>query len=343
MCGNHTNKPAATVKGKNVNRKSFFRIAAYCVAAACLFPGSAFAQQTWPDKPTKIIVPFPAGGSTDVVARLIAQRLTQKFGQPFIVENRAGAGGNIGTDSVAKAAPDGYTLAMSTSGPLANNKFLYKSMGYDPVKDLAPIVLVGEIPLIIVANPGVPAKTLKEFVDLARSQPGKLNVGSPGNGTIGHLALELLKSETKVDLVHVPFKGDAPAMTDVLAGNIQAVVTPVTSYIKNVQAGKIKGLAMTSKTRFVSLMEVPTALEQGIELEASVWFALVGPAGMPRPVIEALNHEVNAILTAPETRERLEQFGAQAGGGAPERLGTLMASEAAKWKRVIESTGAKLD
>jgi tripartite-type tricarboxylate transporter receptor subunit TctC len=171
---------------------------AILAACAALFAfavsNAALAQQTWPAKPTRIVVPFPPGGSTDVVARLIAQRLVEKLNQPFLVENRPGAGGNIGTEAVAKSAADGYTLAMSTSGPLANNKFLYKNMGYDPEKDLAPVILIGEIPLVIAAHPSVPAKNLKEFVDLARKQPGKLNAGSPGNGTIGHLALELLKS-----------------------------------------------------------------------------------------------------------------------------------------------------
>jgi tripartite-type tricarboxylate transporter receptor subunit TctC len=313
------------------------------VLAGALACAPALAQPKWPDKPTRIIVPFPAGGSTDVVARIIAQRLSERFGQPFVVENRPGAGGNIGTDSVAKAAPDGYTLAMSTSGPLANNKFLYKSMGYDPEKDLSPVILVGEIPLVIAAHPGVPAANLREFAELARKQPGKLNAGSPGNGTIGHLALELFKTVTRTDMVHVPFKGDAPAMTDLLAGNLQIVASPVTSYIKNIQAGKIKALGMTSRTRFATLPDTPTALELGIDVEAYVWFGLVGPAGLPRAVVEALNREVNAILAAPDMRARLTEFGAQAGGGAPERLSSLIASDAAKWKRVIETAGVKMD
>jgi tripartite-type tricarboxylate transporter receptor subunit TctC len=324
-----------------MNRQAI--LAACAALFALAVSTAAMAQQTWPAKPTRIVVPFPPGGSTDVVARLIAQRLVEKFNQPFLVENRPGAGGNIGTEAVAKSAADGYTLAMSTSGPLANNKFLYKNMGYDPEKDLAPVILIGEIPLVIAAHPSVPAKNLKEFVDLAHKQPGKLNAGSPGNGTIGHLALELLKSVAKIDMVHVPFKGDAPAMIELLSGNIQVVASPVTSYIKNVQAGKLRGLAMTSRTRFATLPDVPTALELGIDVEASVWFALVGPTGMPRVIVDGLNREVNAIVAAPETRARLTEFGAQAGGGAPERLGGLMASEAAKWKRIIQTSGAKMD
>lgn len=318
--------------------------AALALFAACgLVAAGPATAQNWPERPARIIVPFPAGGSTDVIARLFAQRLTGKFGQPFVVENRPGAGGNVGTDAVAKAAADGYTVGLSTSGPLANNKFLYKNMPYDPEKDLAPIILVGEIPLIIVANPGVPAKNLKEFVDLARAQPGKLNVGSPGNGTIGHLALELLKSVTKTSMVHVPYKGDAPAMTDLLGGNIQAVASPVTSYIKNVQAGKLKGLAMTSNARFPMLPDVPTTAELGIDVEAGVWFALVGPTDMPKVAIERINQEVNAFLSSPEGRAKLAEFGAVVAGGAPDRLGKLMSADAAKWKRVIETSGVKLD
>ena len=326
-----------------MNRRLFSVVLALAGLVAYAAAPDAGAQQKWPDKVTRIVVPFPAGGSTDVVARVIAQRLTEKFGQTFVVENRPGAGGNIGTDAVAKSAPDGYTLALSTSGPLANNKFLYKTMAYNPEKDLTPIILIGEIPLVIAANPAVPANNLREFVEFARKQPGKLNAGSPGNGTIGHLALELFKSVTKTDMAHVPFKGDAPAMIELLSGNIQIVASPVTSYIKNIQAGKLKALAMTSHTRFATLPAVPTALELGIDLEATVWFALVGPAGMPRSVVEVLNREVNAIIASPETRAKLADFGAQAGGGPPERLGSLMISEAAKWKRVIESSGARLD
>jgi len=319
------------------------QIIATALFATCLIATGPATAQNWPEKPTRIIVPFPAGGSTDVIARLFAQRLAGKFGQPFVVENRPGAGGNVGTDAVAKAAADGYTVGISTSGPLANNKFLYKSMPYDPEKDLAPIVLVGEIPLIIVANPGVSAENLKGFVELARARPGKLNVGSPGNGTIGHLALELLKSVTKTSMVHVPYKGDAPAMTDLLGGNIQAVASPVTAYIKNVQAGKLRGLAMTSNARFPALPDVPTTVELGIDVQAGVWFALVGPTGMPKVAIDRINQEVNAFLSSPEGRAKLAEFGAVVAGGAPDRLGKLMSADAAKWKRVIETSGVKLD
>ena len=313
--------------------------AALLVASFC-----GFAQaQEYPTKPVKVFVPFPAGGSADILARLIAQGLGDKLGQQFVVENRAGAAGNLGTDAVAKAAPDGYTLGLSTSGPLANNKLLYKSMPYDPEKAFAPIILVGEIPLVIVANPTVPAKNLKEFVDLARANPGKNSVGHPGNGTIGHLALELMKANTKADLLAVPYKGDTPAMTDLLGGSIQAISAPVSAFIPNIQAGKLNALAVTSRVRFQGLPNVPTAQELGIDLEASVWFAMVAPAGTPKAIIDKVNLEANRIINSAEGRAKLAQFGAIPIAGAPERLAAQVATDTAKWKRVIEAAKISLD
>ena len=317
----------------------------HLIVALLAFPlcaGTPLAQD-YPTKPVKLIVPFPAGGSSDVVARTIAQGLSANLGWQFIVENRAGAAGNVGTDAVAKATADGYTLALSTSGPLANNKFLYKSMPYDPEKAFTPVVLVGEIPLVIVANLAVPAKNLKEFIDLARSQPGKHSVGHPGNGTIGHLALELMKSNMRVDLLGVPYKGDTPGMTDLIGGSIQAFAAPVAAFIPNIQAGKLRGLAVTSKVRVPGLPEVPTAAELGIDLEAAVWFGVVGPAGMARPIVDKLNAEINRILASPEGRAQLTKYAALVAGGPPERMASLMASDSAKWKRVIETAKITLD
>jgi len=305
--------------------------------------GSLAQAQDYPAKPVKVFVPFPAGGSADILARLIAQGLSDKFGQQFVVENRAGAGGNLGTDAVAKAAPDGYTLGLSTSGPLANNKLLYKAMPYDPEKAFAPIILVGEIPLVIVSNPSVPAKNLKEFIDLARANPGKQSVGHPGNGTIGHLALELVKSTTRADLQSIPYKGDTPAMTDLLGGSIQAISAPVSAFIPNIQAGKLNALAVTSKTRFQGLPNVPTAQELGFDIEASVWFAMVAPVGTPKAIVDKVNQEANRIINSPEGRAKLAQFGAVAIGGAPERLAAQVATDTAKWKRVIDAAKISLD
>ena len=310
--------------------------------AVTLCAGQAVAQD-YPSKPVRLIVPFPAGGSSDVVARFIAQGLSEKMGQQFAVENRAGAAGNVGTDAVAKAAPDGYTLGLSTSGPLANNKFLYKAMPYDSEKAFTPVVLVGEIPLVIVVNLGVPAKSLKEFVELARREPGKQSIGHPGNGTIGHLALELFKNIAKIDVLAVPYKGDTPGMTDLIGGAIQGFAAPVAAFIPNIQAGKMRALAVTSKTRVPGLPDVPTAAEQGIELDAAVWFGVVGPAGMAKPIVDRLNAEINRLLASSEGRAQLTKYAALVAGGPPERMGQLMATDAAKWKRVIEAAKITLD
>jgi tripartite-type tricarboxylate transporter receptor subunit TctC len=314
-----------------MNRRIFLAL------LAALAAGPAIAAADWPAKPVRILVPFPPGGSTDVLARLIGQRLSDKLGRPFVVENRPGAGGNIGTDAIAKAAPDGYTIGLSTSGPLANNKFLYKSMPYDAEKDLTPIILVGEIPLVLVANTTVKASDLRSFLGEARASASKYAVGNPGNGTIGHLAFELLKMTSGVDIVGVPYKGDTPALTDLMGGAIQALSAPITAFIPHIKAGKLRGLAVTSKTRFAGLPEVPTAKEQGIDLEATVWFAFVGPAGMPREVVTRLNQGIALVLGSEEGRAKLAQYALALGGGSSAHLGSLMTSEAAKWKRVIET------
>ena len=310
--------------------------------AGSLCAGHTGAQD-YPTRPVRLIVPFPAGGSSDVVARFIAQGLSEKMGQQFVVENRAGAAGNLGTDAVAKAAPDGYTLGLSTSGPLANNKFLYKAMPYDSEKAFTPVVLVGEIPLVIVVNPAVPAKNLKEFVELARREPGKQSIGHPGNGTIGHLALELFKNTAKIDVLAVPYKGDTPGMSDLVGGAIQGFAAPVAAFVPNIQAGKMRALAVTSRARVPGLPDVPTAAEQGIDLDAAVWFGVVGPAGMAKPMVDKLNAEINRLLASVEGCAQLTRYAALVAGGPPERMGQLMASDAAKWKRVIEAARITLD
>jgi tripartite-type tricarboxylate transporter receptor subunit TctC len=317
--------------------------AAALVAAGLLATPAAFAQGGYPNKPVRIVVPFPAGGSTDLVARYIAQGLTEKLGQQFIVDNRAGAGGNIGTDAVAKSAPDGYTLALSTSGPLVNNKFLYKNMPFDSDKDLTPIALVCEIPLVIASNPKVPAKNLKEFMAQAKAKPNEYTVGQPGNGTIGHLAAEQLSMVTGTKLTTAPYRGDTPLMTDLLGGSIQAISAPITAFIPNISAGKLKGLAVTSKNRYPGLPDIPTAKEQGIDMVATVWFAVVGPTGMPPEVIRKLNTEINTIITSTYGKAKLQQYGAVVSSGPPELLGQLINEDAKKWKKVIETANIRAE
>lgn len=319
------------------------------LALAALFAGAAVqapvhAQtDTWPKKPVRIIVPFPAGGSTDMVARYIAQGLSEKLGQQFIIDNRAGAGGNIGTDAVAKAAPDGYTLGLSTSGPLVNNKFLYKSMPFDADKDLAPIALVCEIPLVIASNPKVPAKNLKEFVQLVKAKPQNYSVGQPGNGTIGHLALEQLTMVSGAKFTAVPYRGDTPAMTDLLGGTIQALSAPITAFIPNLSAGKLNGLAVTSSSRYPGLPNIPTAKEQGIDMVATVWFAVVGPAGISPEIIKTLNTEINHVVSTSYGRAKLQQYGAVVNTGSPDLLRKMMNEDSKRWQKVITTSGVTIN
>lgn len=305
--------------------------------------GAVHAQGAWPNKPVRIIASFAPGGSSDLVARQVAQHLSTRYGQQFIVENRAGAGGNIGVDFVAKSAPDGYTLGLATSGPLANNKSLYAKMPFDAAKDLTPIALVGEIPLVIAVNPAVKATNLREFVALSKSKPSALPISNPGNGTIGHLATEALRINAGAKLQAVPYKGDSPAMTDAISGAVDGVSAPVTSLIPNIEAKKLKALAVTSKMRFSGLPNVPTAKEQGVNLEATVWSALVGPAGLPPAIVASLNQEINKYTASLEGKAKLSVLGMAPLSGTPAQLSELMASEAARWKRVVESAKISLD
>jgi len=314
------------------------------IAIAGLVTPHFAGAQGWPSKPVRVVVPQPPGGPADIMGRMLAQRLSAKFGQPFVIENRSGANGNIGTEYVAKSPPDGYTLVSDTSGPLTSNRYLYKSMGYDPVKDLTPIVLISEVPLIALVNQKVPAKNLAELAELARAQPGKLNAGSStGNGSMSHLTLELFKSIAKADLVHVPFKSPAQAFPELLSGNIQVIFDPITTSIKHLQAGTLRGLAVTTRVRFPAVPDVPTAIEQGFNIEASFWSALLGPAGLPRPIVDKLNQAANEYLKMSETPAKLVAIGMQPIGGSPERLSALIASDSEKWKRVIEAAGIRMD
>lgn len=328
-----------------MQRRTFkFALAALLASFACSVSAPALAQGgRWPNKPVRLIVPFPAGGSTDLVARYIAQGLSEKLGQQFIVDNRAGAGGNIGTDAVAKAAPDGYTLGLSTSGPLVNNKFLYKSMPFDADKDLSPVALVCEIPLVIMGNPAVPAKNLKEFMQLVKAKPQSYSVGQPGNGTIGHLALEQLSLVSGTKLTMVPYRGDTPAMTDLLGGSIQALSAPITAFIPNLSAGKLSGLAVTSAARYPGLPNIPTAKEQGIDMVATVWFAVVGPAGVPPEIIKTLNTEINNIVGTSYGRAKLQQYGAVVNTGSPDLLRRMMNEDSKKWQKVISTAGVTIN
>ncbi|QBK04898.1 tripartite tricarboxylate transporter substrate binding protein [Hylemonella gracilis] len=317
------------------------RIALAALALAATMP-AAFAAD-WPVKPITLIVPFPAGGSTDAVARLVAQRLGETLGQQVVVDNRAGAGGNLGTDAVSRAAADGYTLALSTSGPLANNKFLYPKMSFDPLRDLTPVIAVGEIPMGIAVNPALKAATLQDLLKEMRARPEQVSIGNPGNGTIGHLTTELVESQAQVRAMNVPYKGDAPLIVDVMAGTIDAVVMPITALLPQLQSGKLRGLAVTSRQRFAGLPNVPTTAEQGLQAESTVWLAVVGPRNLPAPIVSRLNKDINAILATPEARAKLAQYGASALGGTPQQLNGRMVSDSAKWQKVITDARITLE
>ena len=313
------------------------------LALACAV--SASAQAPYPNHPVRIVVPFPAGGTTDILARETAQKLTQSLGQPFVVENRPGAGGNIGADLVAKSAPDGYTMLMGTVGTHAINPSLYEKMPYDHVKDFVPVVLVAGVPNVLVVNPSLPVKTVQELIAYAKANPGKLNFASSGSGTSIHLSGELFKTMTGVSMQHVPYKGSSPALADLVGGQVQLMFDNLPSSLALIKAGKLRAIAVTSLTRSTALPDVPTIAESGLPgFEASSWFGLLAPAGTPRDVVTKVNGEVAKWLATPEAKEKLAAQGAiVATGLAPEDFVRHIASETAKWQKVVKESGAKVE
>ena len=311
--------------------------------ALSIVAGPALAQADYPSKPVRFVVPFAPGGTTDILARIMGGEFQQAFKQPFLVDNRAGAGGNIGAAETAKAAPDGYTIMMGTPGTQAINQFLYARMPYDTEKDFAPVVYVARVPNVLVVNPSLGVKSLKELIDRARAKPGSINFASPGNGTTGHLSTELLKSLTKIDLVHVPYKGSGPALQDLLAGQVQMTIDNLPSAMAHIKAGKLVALGVTTAQPVPSLPGVPAIASVVPGYEASSWFVIVAPAKTPAPIIDKLNAEANRILKKPEVRDRFEQLGAEPIGGTPQDLAKLIAAETIKWKEVVRLSGAKLD
>jgi tripartite-type tricarboxylate transporter receptor subunit TctC len=312
-------------------------------AALSLAAGAAFGEADYPAKPVRFIVPFAPGGTTDILARIMGEHFQQAFKQPFLVDNRAGAGGNLGAAETAKAAPDGYTIMMGTPGTQAINQFLYSRMPYDTERDFAPVVYVARVPNVLVVHPSLGVKSIQELIDRARAKPGSINFASPGNGTTGHLSTELLKSLTKIDLVHVPYKGSGPALQDLLAGQVQMTIDNLPSSMAHIKAGKLVALGVTTARPVPSLPGVPTIASVVPGYEASSWFVIVAPAKTPAPIVAKLNAEANRILKKPEVQDRFAQLGADPMGGTPEDLGKHIAAETAKWKEVVRRSGAKLD
>ena len=307
------------------------------------FSGPAWAQADWPTKPVKIVVPFAAGGTTDLTARIIAEQLGQTFKQTFIVENKAGAGGNLGATEVAKSAPDGYTFLMGTPGTQAINQFLYPKMPYDTAKDLVPVSFVVRVPNVLMVNPQLPAKDLKALIALLKAQPGKLSYGTPGNGSTGHLSTELFKTQAGVFVTHIPYRGSGPMLQDLMAGQVQMSIDNMPSALPLIQAGKLVALGVTSAQPVPQLPGVPAIASVLPGYEAEAWFVLVAPAGTPQPIIDKLSAEVDRILKKPEVIERFAKLGATPVGGTPKQLGDFIAAETRKWQQVVKTSGAKVD
>ena len=298
----------------------------------------------YPSKPIHIVVPFTPGGSTDILARSIGQELTKAWGQPVIIDNIPGAGGSLGADRVAKAAPDGYTLLMGHIGTLAVNPSLYPALPYDPVKSFAPVAWVARVPNILVVHPAVQARSVKELVALAKAHPGQLNYGSGGNGSAANLATEYFKLQTGASIVHIPYRGTAPAVTDLMGGQIQMLFTGAPAVLGQVKNGQLRALAVSSPQRLAALPDLPTVAELGYKnFEADQWYGVVAPAGTPRDIVVKLNAQINQSLTAPELKARLTNEGAIATPTTPDAFGELIVREIARWKPVIRSGRVKAE
>ncbi|KLN54130.1 tripartite tricarboxylate transporter substrate binding protein [Variovorax paradoxus] len=309
----------------------------------CLPLVAAAQAGDFPNKAIRIVVPFPPGGATDAAARLVAVKMGEHWGQPVVVDNRAGAGGNVGSDLVAKAPADGYTLVMGVTGSHAINTSLYSKMPYDPVADFVAISQVAVVPNVLVVHPSVPAKNLAELVALAKKEPGKLNYASLGNGTAAHLGMEMLKSEAGVDIAHVPYKGSAPAVSDLLAGQVQMMVDGLPSALPHVKAGKLWAIALTSLHRAPSLPDLPTIAETYPGFYADAWSGLFAPRGTPQPVVDKLSAEVQRILKLPDVREKLTALGAEPVGSTQAEFAAHVKREIDKWAKVVKTSGAKVD
>ncbi len=326
---------------RQLSRRGF--MAGIAGASALAGNGPAFAD-TWPSRATNIVVPFPAGASTDVVARLLADRLRGELGQGFIVENKTGAGGNIAATSVVRAAPDGYTLMFSSSGPLATNKLLYKTLSFDPLADFTPIAVLGDVQGIVAVHPSVPAKSFAELVAYGKANPGKLTFGSPGFGLMGHMIGELIQRKAGFQMTHVPYRGSAPLATDLLAGTVNVAVDFIPAYIPHVKSGAIRALAVSSDQRAPQLPEVPTLSEAGLpDVNTTGWFGLVGPKGLPEPVVARLAAITRAYVESAEGRDKLAVIGVRARSGDAAAMRTAQAMEIARWADVIKSAGITLD
>jgi tripartite-type tricarboxylate transporter receptor subunit TctC len=320
------------------------RLAAlFAIIVLLTFAASQVSAQNYPSRSITFVVPFPAGGSADTLARLIGQMLSERLGQAVVVENKPGAGGNLGTDTVAKAAPDGYTLLLTPSS-IAIAPALYTKLPFDPIKDFAPVTLLGSIPMVVVVYPEFPPKTLLELIALAKAKPGEISYASAGNGSTNHLAVELFKISTGIDMLHVPYRGNPLAVVDVIAGRVPVFFDFVLTGLPHVREGKVRALAVTSAHRSQVLPDVPTVAEAGVPgFEASTWFGVYAPGGTKPEIVEKLNAEILAVLALPKIRERLTGLGVDILAQGPQGLATLTKSDLEKWGPIVQKAGVKLD
>ncbi|HEY2227113.1 MAG TPA: tripartite tricarboxylate transporter substrate binding protein [Xanthobacteraceae bacterium] len=319
-------------------RRRFLQLASAAVAA----PAVSAWGETYPTRPVHMVVGFAAGGGADIMARLIGQALGERLGQQIVVDNRPGAGTNIGTEAVVKAAPDGYTLLLVNS-PAAINTTLYDNLSFNFIRDIAPVASIGRVPLVMVVNPSLPAKTIPEFIAYAKANPGKVNMGSGGNGAPDHMSGELFKALAGVGILHVPYRGVAPAITDLLGGQVQVIFGTMPAVIEFIKAGKLRALGVTTAARSDQLPDVPPIGDFVPGYEASQWYGIGAPKGTPAEVIERLNKETNTVLADPKIKARLAELGASVLTGSPADFGKLIVDETAKWAKVVKISGVKAD
>ena len=312
--------------------------------ATLLFAAATASAQSYPVKQIRFVVPFPPGGPADILARTLGQSLAETWAQQVVIDNRAGAGGNIGAEIVAKAPPDGYTMLMGFVGTHAINSSLYRTLPFDAVKDFEPVALVAVVTIILVVHPSVPVKTVKELIALAKARPGELSFGSPGNGTPQHLAGELFNTMTSVKMVHVPYKGAVPALTDLLGGRLSMIFSSMPPALPHVQSGKLRALGVTSATRSPAAPDVPTIAQSGLKgYEVINWYGVLVPAKTPKEIVGKLNGEVVRIMNLPAVKERLAAQGAETYTSTPEKFADMIRTETEKWAKVVKFSGAQLD
>jgi tripartite-type tricarboxylate transporter receptor subunit TctC len=319
------------------------RRAALALAAASLLAATVAQAETWPARPIRLVVPFPAGGGTDIIARELANKLTT-YGYNFVVDNKPGSGGNLGVDAAAKAAPDGYTLVLGQTSNLAINPTLYTKLPYDPLKDLTPISLVATSPLVVVAGTATPYKSLADVVKTAKAKPDSINYASSGNGTVAHLAMESFQKAAGIKLTHIPYKGAAQGVTDVISGQVQLYVSSVPTLLPHIKSGKMHALALTSLQRASDLPQVPTVAESGYKgFEAITWFGIAGPASLPKEIVAKLNADINKALQDPALKQKLSGQGADVQGSSASDFAKLIRDDIPRWGKLVKDSGAKVD